>query len=260
MTLKLKNKVALITGASAGIGKAIAETFAREGANLFLCAREIKRLKEVASELKKYKVRVETCSADVSNMEAIDNVYKQFIGTYEKLDILVNNAGMHKPSKFLDYSYEDFDQVMKVNLYSVVFVTQKMVPLMIKRAEGKVINISSTGGKWGTKNQCAYNTSKHAVNGFTKCLALDLAEYNINVNAICPWRVNSKLSDTSLIKHAEIRGIGVDQLTQEYLMKSPMKKFLNPEDVAHLALYLASEESHMMTGQALTISGGYLLI
>ncbi len=258
--LKLKNKVALITGGSAGIGRAIAEKFAEHGADLYICSRSVDKLRDVEKDLVKYDVKVKTFSADVSDMASIQSMYDDFTSVYDGLDILVNGAGMHKPSKFQDYTFEEFDQVMKTNLYSAVFVTQKFIGLMVKQNKWKISNVSSTGSKWGTKNQCAYNTSKHALNGFTKCIALEFAQYNINVNAICPWRVNTELSDTSFVRHAEIRGISVEQLKEEYLNKSPMKKFLEPEDTAHLALYLASEESNMMTGQALTISGGYLLI
>jgi meso-butanediol dehydrogenase / (S,S)-butanediol dehydrogenase / diacetyl reductase len=258
--LKLAKKVALITGGSSGIGKVVAEKFAEQGANLYLCARSRDKLKAAEKELSKYDVKVKTFSADVSDLSAIQAMFDDFTNTYNGLDILVNGAGVHKPSKFQDYTYEEFDKVMKTNLYSAVFVTQKFIGLMINKNKGKIINISSTAGKWGTKNQCAYNISKHALNGFTMCLALEMAPYNINVNAVCPWRVETELSETSLVEHAGIRGISVDQLKKEYLNAVPMKKFLQPEDVANLALYLASEESNMMTGQAITISGGYLFI
>jgi meso-butanediol dehydrogenase / (S,S)-butanediol dehydrogenase / diacetyl reductase len=259
--LKLEKKVALITGGSSGIGKVIAGKFAEQGADLYLCARNKDKLKAAEKDLlTKYDVKVKTFSADVSDLSSIQSMYDDFTSIYDGLDILVNGAGVHKPSKFQDYTYDEFDKVIKTNLYSAVFVTQKFIGLMIEKNKGKIINISSTAGKWGTKNQCAYNISKHALNGFTMCLALEMAPYNINVNAVCPWRVETELSETSLIEHAEIRGISVDQLKQEYLKAVPMKKFLQPEDVANLTLYLASEESNMMTGQAITISGGYLFI
>jgi meso-butanediol dehydrogenase / (S,S)-butanediol dehydrogenase / diacetyl reductase len=258
--LKLGQKVALITGGSTGIGKVIAEKFAEQGADLYLCSRSKDKLKAAEKELSKYDVKVKTFSADVSDLSQIQLMYDDFTSVYGGLDILVNGAGVHKPSKFQNYTYDEFDKVIKTNLYGAVFITQKFIGLMIEKNKGKIINISSTAGKWGTKNQCAYNISKHALNGFTKCLALEMAQYNINVNAVCPWRVETELSETSLIQHAEIRGISVDKLKEEYLNSVPMKKFLQPEDVANLALYLASEESNMMTGQAITISGGYLFI
>jgi meso-butanediol dehydrogenase / (S,S)-butanediol dehydrogenase / diacetyl reductase len=258
--LNLEKQVALITGGSSGIGKVIAEKFAERGADLYLCSRSKDKLKAAEKDLSKYDVKVKTYSADVSNLSEIQSMYDDFTNTYGGLDILVNGAGMHKPLKFQDYTYDEFDKVMKTNLYSAVFVTQKFIGLMINKRKGKIINISSTAGKWGTKNQCAYNISKHALNGFTMCLALEMAPFNINVNAVCPWRVETELSESSLIEHAKIRGISVDKLKEEYLNAVPMKKFLQPEDVANLVLYLASEESNMMTGQAITISGGYLFI
>lgn len=258
--MKLSGKRALITGGSAGIGKAIAKKFAEEGADLYICSRSPEKLQAAERDLAGYAVDVKTFSADVSDPSAIQAMYDNFVSVCDGLDILVNGAGMHRPSRFQDYTYEEFDRVMKTNLYSAVFVTQKFIGLMVEQNKGKIINISSTGGKWGTKNQLAYNTSKHALNGFTKCLALEFAPYHINVNALCPWRVNTELSDESLVRHAEIRGVSVEELKEEYLQKSPLHKFLEPEDAACLALYLASAESDMMTGQTITISGGYLLM
>ena len=171
---RLVGKTALVTGASRGIGLAIAEAFAREGCRLALNARGAERLDTVAQSLSAKGTEVRTFAADVCDREAVDEMVQE-IENWAPIDILVNNAGIHVPSRFVDYTFDDFKHVIESNVYSVFHVTQSVLPAMIARERGRVINLASTAGKMGSRNQSAYNASKHAVVGITRCLGLKLA-------------------------------------------------------------------------------------
>jgi meso-butanediol dehydrogenase/(S,S)-butanediol dehydrogenase/diacetyl reductase len=256
---RLKGKSALITGASRGIGYAIAESFAAQGANVALNAREPKRLEAAADRLKsEYDVNVTTFACDVSDRPKVE----EMIGAIEgagQIDILVNNAGIHKSASFMDYSVEDFKRIVDVNLYSVFHVTQATLPKMIERQAGRIINIASSAGKWGSRNQSAYNASKHAVVGVTRCLALELAPHNILTNAICPWIVETDLAESFMREHSAAAGVSVDEFEQAIKNSVPLKRWIQPEEVANLAVFLASDESSYINGQSWSVDGGYTM-
>jgi NAD(P)-dependent dehydrogenase (short-subunit alcohol dehydrogenase family) len=152
----------------------------------------------------------------------------------------------------MNYSFEDFDRVMKVNVYGTFNVTQCALAPMIQQKKGKVINIASTAGKWASMNQSAYNTSKHAVVGMTRCLALEMAPFNINVNAICPGVVETDMLNQYGPVPPEVMAV----ITQ----KIALNRIIKPEEVASLAVYLASDESDGMTGQSILIDGGMVFV
>ena len=252
---KLEKRNALITGGSRGIGRAIAYRFAEEGANLFICARHAGPLEETAAELRQLGGKVVTHVADVSDQKSVQEMAQYALGKLKQIDILVNNAGIYIGHPFLDYSLDEFDQIIKVNLYGVFLVTQAILPRMIERKKGKIINIASSAGKWGSRNQSAYNASKHGVVGLTRCLGLEMATFNINVNAICPADVEK--TDMSIPLEGSKEGM---LRRKKALSVIPMQRFLQPEEVAHLALYLASDESNGMTAQSIAIGGGYIMV
>ncbi len=239
---RLRDRTAFITGASRGIGFAIAKRFAEEGANLLICARNEGRLEEAAKELRKSKVRVKTWAIDVAEQGAVREMVRQALNEFGHIDILVNNAGGHKPSRFVDYTPEDFDRIIKVNLYGVFFVTQAVLPSMMDRKKGNIINIASTAGKWGSLNQCAYNVSKHGVVGMTRCLGLEMAPYNINVNAICPALVETDLVAASTITRAKMQNISPEELAKTRLKGMPLGRIIKPEEIAGLALFHPKNE------------------
>lgn len=250
---------ALITGASRGIGRAIALKYAEEGANLFLAATKEKNLEEVAAKVRTMNRRVFTYELDVSDREQASQLVEKSISELGRVDILVNNAGVYKPARFIDYTPEDFDRILKVNLYGAFHVLQLVVRHMIKQGVGQVINIASTAGKWGSMNQSAYNTSKHGLVGLTRCVALETASAGLRVNAICPGFVETDLL-SELKTHAEINGMHESEFRELAKSRVPMRRFLKPEEVADLAVFLGSEESSGMTGQSLLIDGGMLLV
>lgn len=257
---KLKNRRALITGGSRGIGKAIARRFVEEGAGVFLCARGESALKETAEELRQMGGTVAIQAADVSDPGSVERLVGQVLAEFEVLDILVNNAGIMMPGRFMEYTFKEFDRIMKVNFYGVYHVTRAVLPAMMERKRGKIINIASTAGKWGSMNQSAYNTSKHAVVGLTRCLALEMAPFHINVNAICPAGVEGDEIESMVEHWARELKITKEQARKHITSRSPLGRFIHPDEVAALAVYLASDESEAMTAQSLSLCGGYLMV
>lgn len=260
MTQRLQDKIALITGASRGIGKAIAEAYAREGAKIILNARGKEQLEATTSELQADGADVFAYPADVANREQVQALVDASLAHFGQIDILVNNAGIYQPATFLDYSFEDFSRIVETNLYSVFHMSQVVLPHMIERQQGRIINISSTAGKWGSRNQSAYNASKHAITGLTRCLGLELAGNNITVNAICPWIVETDLMETFTEGHGEINKMDGKALMETIKNSVPIKRWIQVDEVAHLAVYLGSDESAYVNCQAWTIDGGYTMI
>ncbi len=249
---RLKDRVALITGAGRGIGREIAIKFSDEGADLFLNATRMETLQETKELASKSGQRIELYTADVSDRDAVRTMVQKAIDLFEKIDILVNNAGIYIPASFVDYSYEDFDRIMKVNVYGPFNVTQFVLRHMIERKKGKVINIASTAGKWASMNQSAYNTSKHGLVGMTRCLGLEMAQHGINVNAICPGVV-----ETDMLNQF---GPPSPELLNAIKQRIPMGRLLRPQEIPPLATYLASSESDGMTGQSILLDGGMLFV
>jgi len=260
MASRLQGRTALITGASRGIGLAVAEAYAAEGARLILNARGAARLSEVAADLtRRFGIAVSTSACDVTDREAVARMVAGAEAT-GGVDILVNNAGIHRAAKFLDYSAQDFRDLFEINFIGVLHATQLVLPGMIARRRGSIVNLASTAGKWGTPNQAAYNVSKHAVVGLTRCLALELAAHQIRVNAICPWVVDTDMATSFIAEHAKVAGLSTAQTTTNFLNSVPLKRFIQPAEVAQLAVFLGSEEASYVNGQSWAIDGGRTLI
>lgn len=259
MTQRLVGKRALITGASRGIGRAIAEAFAREGASLVLNARDQARLQKAAEELANRGATVSAHACDVTDRDAVFRMVNE-AATDGPIDILVNNAGIHIARPFSEYSFEEFSAVMEANVYSVFHVTQAALEHMKKQQSGAIVNIASTAGKWGSRNQSAYNASKHAVVGLTRCLGLEMSAHGIRTNAICPWVVDTDMADGFIKGHAQATDMSAEEITNAFTATVPIKRFVKPEDVADLAVYLASNESGFVNGQAWTVDAGYTMI
>lgn len=260
MSGRLTGRTALVTGATRGIGLGIAESFAREGADLLLAATSGERLAQAKSRLGSYGVKVETAAVDVADRDACFDVVRRSTETLGRVDILVNNAGIYQARSFLDYSYEEFHRIQDVNLHSVFHLMQAVLPQMIERGYGKIINVASTAGKWASRNQSAYNVAKHGVVGLTRCVALEMAPHGITVNAICPGLVQTDLLDGFHEAHAELGGTTTAAVDADLLARVPIKRFLDVAECGHLAVYLASAESDGMTGQSLLLDGGMLFV
>lgn len=242
-------KVALITGGSRGIGKAIAVKFAKEGYNLVINyvsdKTDVKKLEE---EFKQYSSEVLFLKADVSKFEDCENMVKQSIEKLGQIDVLVNNAGITKDNLLLRMSVEDFEKVIDINLKGTFNVTKNVVPYMMKKRTGKIVNLASVVGVSGNAGQCNYAASKAGIIGFTKSIAKELASRNILANCVAPGFIDTDM--TSVLN---------DNVKENINAQIPLKKMGTPEDVANVVYFLAGEENTYVTGQVINVDGGMLM-
>lgn len=244
----LNNKVVLVTGSSRGIGQAIAYCFALNGATVILNSHSnLEELIDTYNEFVKKGYNCDYIQADVSNYEQVSNMMQQIYDKYGTIDILVNNAGISYIGLLNDMSLNDWTNIMNTNITSVFNCCRNVIPHMIHHKTGSIINISSMWGITGASCEVAYSASKGAVNAFTKALARELGPSNIRVNAIAcgviQTHMNAWLSDEEKLA-----------LTQDIALM----RFGKPEDVAKLALFLASDASSFITGQIITVDGGMI--
>lgn len=240
------NKVALITGATRGIGKQIAITLAKQGFDIAVNYRTSNdSLNETVKEIESYGVRCLAVQGDVSVFEDCENMTKQVIEKFERIDVLVNNAGITKDMLFIRMKEEDFKQVIDVNLIGTFNMTKNVSQYMVKQRSGRIINISSIVGIHGNAGQVNYSASKAGIIGLTKSLAKELASRNILVNAIAPGFIETDM--TSTLK---------DDVKTNILNSIPLKREGKPEEVANVVKFLASEDSSYITGQVISVDGG----
>lgn len=257
---RLEGRSAVITGGGRGIGRAIAEAFAREGARVVVAARTEAQIEAVAEGIRRTGGEAHPVPVDVTSDDSVTALVSQARDLLGPVEVLVHAAGVYRPNRFLDYTMGDWEEIVGVNLLGTVRVVRAFVPDMVARGWGRVIPIASTAGKYGSVLQSAYNASKHGVVGLTRCLGLELASTGVTVNAICPGFVRTEMIDEALPRMAEL--IGADDVAQveaALVSRVPLGRLLEPDEVAHLAVYLASPESEAMTGQSLTISGGLIV-
>ena len=259
MSHRLANQVAIITGASRGIGRAIAEAYAAEGATLCLMATDTARLDEVKDSLGLPADQVMTVGVNVTDREACFRAVDAVTARFGRVDVLVNNAGVYRSKSFLEYSAQDFQDMLDVNLFGVVHFMQACLPGMQERQHGRIINMASTAGKWGSRNQSAYNVSKHAVVGITRCVALEASPYAVTVNAICPGFIQTDMVEALKTQVAQTTGVSPEDMVKAALTRVPLGRVLNPSEIAGLAVYLGSAESSGMTGQSIHVDGGMVL-
>ena len=259
MSHRLANQVAIITGASRGIGRAIAEAYAAEGATLCLMATDTARLDEVKDSLGLPAEQIMTVGVNVTDREACFRAVDAVLARFGRVDVLVNNAGVYRSKSFLEYSAQDFQDMLDVNLFGVLHFMQACLPSMQERKHGRIINMASTAGKWGSRNQSAYNVSKHAVVGITRCVALEASPYAVTVNAICPGFIQTDMVEALKTQVAQTTGVSPEDMVKAALTRVPLGRVLNPSEIAGLAVYLGSAESSGMTGQSIHVDGGMVL-
>lgn len=245
----LEGKIAIITGASRGIGKAIALTLAKSGANVAInFSNNEKAALEVAKEAEKFGVKALAIKADVSKSHEVENFINTVLNEFGSIDILVNNAGITKDNLLIRMSEEEFNQVMDVNLKGVFNFTKAVSKLMIKKRAGKIINVSSVVGITGNAGQSNYAAAKAAIIGFTKSVAKELASRGINVNAVAPGFIETDM--TAVLS---------DKIKEQMKNIIPFNKPGKPEDVSNAVLFLASRNSDYITGQVINIDGGMVM-
>jgi NAD(P)-dependent dehydrogenase (short-subunit alcohol dehydrogenase family) len=258
--MRVEGKNAVVTGAAKGMGAAITLTLAREGADLVLAARDVAALEEVAGQARELGRRVEVVKTDVTNEDevaALAKAAREFFS--EKIDILVNVAGVTGPieTPAWEIDVDDFDFVLGANVRGTFLPIKHIIPSMVAQKSGKIVNIGGTSGLRGYKYRAAYSSSKWAVRGLTRTVALDAGEYGINVNVVCPGIVHTPRMDKLCEEKARVRGWTFEQVYEEYVQDMALRSVTEPQDIADAVLFLASPESRNMTGQEITVDGGW---
>lgn len=243
--LDFRGKVALITGSTRGIGKAVAVAFAKHGADVVITGRDRASAESVAKAIEaEYGVKAFAVALDLSG-DISSSIEEILSLTNNRVDILVNNAGITKDTLFIRMKQEDWDSVINVNLTGTFKITQAIVKNMIKQRYGRVINISSIIGFIGNVGQVNYSTTKAGLIGFTKSLAKEVASRNITVNAVAPGFIETDMTE----------GLAAD-IKESYLKQIPLGRFGKPEDVANTVLFLASDMASYITGEVIHVNGG----
>ena len=257
---ELNNKVVLITGATKGMGRSIAHAFADQRSRVAVTGRDEQAGAEVTEELEKKGAEVLFAHLDVTNRSEAEKVISDVEARLGHIDILVNNAGVSDMYPVVELSDESWDYNMNINAKGVFIVSQIVVRKMIKkRIKGRIINNASIGGKIAAPYLAHYCASKFAVIGFTQGLALEVAQYGINVNAVCPGYTRTNMQMREIEWESGLKGISPDDVKKSYIDNIPLGFIAEPEEIAKVVLFLASGLSDYMIGQAINISGGVCL-
>ena len=255
----LTDKVALVTGAGSGIGRACAIALAEAGAQIVAVDINGKTAADTASTIAAFQRKSLGLQADVGDLADIDRMVRAAIEAFGRIDIAVNNAGVTRRADIMDLTEADWDRIHRVNAKGVFFCLQRVAREMIPQREGRIINIASIAGRGyaGTSN-AAYAASKGAVISLTKTASQQLAKHNINVNAICPGVTRSALSDANLRVRAEQEGVTLQEMERRRAAVIPLNRANDPEDIAAMAVFLASPGARNITGQCYNVDGGLI--
>jgi NAD(P)-dependent dehydrogenase (short-subunit alcohol dehydrogenase family) len=253
----LADRVAVVTGAGSGIGKATALALAREGARVAVVDVDGAAAKATADAVAALGPRSVALETDVGDLAAIDRMVQAAVAALGPIDVLVNNAGVTRRAYIMDLTEQDWDRIMRVNAKGVFFCLQRVAREMIPRRSGCIINVASIAGKGyaGTSN-AIYAASKGSVISLTRTAAQQLARHDINVNAICPGVTVTALSEANVAVRARDEGLSVEEMTRRRNALIPLGRANDPEDVAALAVFLASPAARNITGQSLNVDGG----
>jgi NAD(P)-dependent dehydrogenase (short-subunit alcohol dehydrogenase family) len=255
-TQKLQNRVALITGAGRGIGRAIARGYADEGAVVAVTSRTGTELTSLVEEILKAGGRAIAIPADLTDPAVPARVVRQVVDAFGTIDILVNNAGIGSssdPKPVVSFDDAFWNLTLTLNLTVPYLLTKAVLPVMLAKKWGRIVNIASINGKIGSLHGAAYSASKHGLLGLTRSVALEVARDGITANAICPGPVRTVMNDRRIVYDAERLGIGFSELESRL---TPIGRRLDPAEMVPMAVLLASEESAAITGQAFNVCGG----
>jgi 3-oxoacyl-[acyl-carrier protein] reductase len=246
--MNFNGKISVVTGASQGIGEAIAVELSRAGAEVILVDIQEEKLEDVARRIRDNKGNAYTFCADVSRMEQVKEVVEKIIQDHQKVDYLINNAGITRDRLLMRMNEEEWDAVLAVNLKGVFNFSKTLIRNMMNNRFGRIVNISSVVGQIGNPGQCNYSASKAGVIGFTKSLAREVASRGITVNAIAPGYI-----DTPMTKDLS------ESVKKAFIELIPAKRFGAVEEIAHVAKFLLSDEASYITGQVISVNGGLFM-
>ena len=257
----LNNKLALITGGGRGIGRAIALAFAREGAQVAVASRTLEQVEQVAEEIQKeHNVKALALVCDVSDRSSVEETFADAQRFFDHdIEILVNNAGVAESATLANTTDELWNRHLAINLSGTFYCTRAALPAMVKNGWGRIINIASIAGKTGAPYITAYSASKHGVMGLTRSLAAEVGASGVTVNAICPGYVDTDMVSNGIERITTRTGRSADEALESLKKMSPQHRLVTSEEVAALALLLASEEGRGINGQGLNIDGGTVL-
>jgi len=257
--MKLESYVAIVTGAAKGMGRAISLRLGQEGADLVLAAREAPPLDAVAGEARALGRAARIVPTDVRDEASVRAMVEASLDAFGRIDILVNCAGTTGPieTPVHEIKVEDWDEVLAVNLRGTFLPTKHVVPIMLRQGRGKIVNVAGTSGLRGYKLRAAYSSSKWAVRGFTRTVALEVGPHGINVNCVAPGIVGGDRMDRLCREKARKRGWTPEQVYDEYLQEMALRRVTTAEDVANAVCFLCTDDSRNMTGQCLTVDGGW---
>ena len=256
--MKLTNKAAIVTGGGRGIGKEIALALAREGADVLVAGRHLEVLEQTASEINQLGRRSLVCVIDVSDESQVNSMVKSALEKFGHVDILVNNAGITGPTApVTNVTLDAWDEVIAINLTGAFLCARAVVPHMISRHSGKIVNISSVAGKMAYALRSSYAASKWGMLGLSCTLAQELGPHNIQVNAICPGPTAGERMTGVIAGRAKELGQSAEDVERMYVEGTALKRMVDPKHVAAAAIFLCSDESTSITGEALEISAGF---
>lgn len=259
--MRLKGRITLITGGGRGIGRAVAMRFAREGSSVIVAARTMEQVSRVAEEIKQiFEVDAHPVACDVAKADAVSRMFEEAAALLgQGPHILVNNAGIAESAPLLKTTDELWHKHLDINLSGTFYCTRAALSSMVERGWGRIINIASIAGKTGAPYISAYSASKHGVLGLTRSVAMEVAERGVTVNAICPGYVETQMTTRAIENITARTGRSEDEALSTIERMSPQNRLVTPEEVAEMALLLASEEGRGITGQAINIDGGSVL-
>jgi NAD(P)-dependent dehydrogenase (short-subunit alcohol dehydrogenase family) len=262
----LQDRVALVTGSSRGIGKAIARALAHAGAKVALCARNAEEVRKAADEISPGDGRVLGFRADVTDKADVRNLVQAIVARWGQIHILVNNAGANARIPIESDDDARWRAVLDSTVLGAYYVTREVLRHMPAHTQpngrvpgGRIVNLSSILGRFGVPGYTAYCTAKHGLIGFTRALALEVAGRGITVNAICPGWVETDMADRGMAETAAIMGIAKEEFRRQALDAVPIKRILDPKEIADLVVYLASDAASGMIGQAINLDGGQVM-
>jgi NAD(P)-dependent dehydrogenase (short-subunit alcohol dehydrogenase family) len=256
--MTLKNTIALVTGGSQGIGKAISERLLGAGATVAIAALDDESLKKTAAEFNTHGSRFKSYGVDLTDEHQIADLMATIAKDLGAVEILVNNAGITGPTAAVHHvAVSEWDRTLQINLRTPFLMCRAAAPAMIENKRGKIVNMSSIAGKMAYPLRSPYAASKWGLIGLTLTLAQELGPYNIRVNAICPGPTRTDMIESVIQARAKAAGVSVEEMSKEYVRATALKRMVLPSEVADLVLFLCSPEAAAITGQAIDVSAGY---